>query len=200
MSGDDQRTAQNIQNMIYQIGDLIVRWNTCEGSLRHLLAHVSGGGVSYDILAAHMTPTALLNAIRTFGNDVVEAPFDEHIEHAAEFFDRLRMYRNYYVHGIHHITADAKGDAVGLANELSARGRLVLHPKEIRIGELIDLMAKMAVFHTYLYHLIHLFQWTKDKTFRTFEEFQVPPEKPTLPPKLQKPKLYPLDEEVGRGR
>ena len=200
MHEKDQRTAQNVHNMIYHIGDFVVLWNTCEGALRHLLAHLSGGGVSYDILAAHMNPNALLHAVRTFGNDVVEAPFDDHIGHAAEYFDRLRAYRNYYVHGIHSISADAGGDAVGLANELSARGRLVLHPKEIRIGELLDVMRKMAIFRNYVYHLINFYQWTRDNTFHTYAEFKVPPEKPPMPPKLEKPKLYPLDEEPTSGK
>lgn len=197
MHDDDVRTAQNMHNMVYHLGDLIIRWNGCEGSLRYLLALVSGGGIRFDILAAHFNPDALMNAFRTFAAETLDSPFKDHVLHAATYFDRLREYRNYYVHGIYLVSADREGRAVGLANSLSARGRLVLHPKQIGIGDLLDLMAKMAMFEEYIRHLNHFYQWSKDSNWQTFDEYKlIPTEKPKLPDKLDKPKLYPLEQEA----
>ena len=52
------------------------------------------------------------------------------------YFDRLLAYRNYYVHGIRMIIADANGEPAGVIEMVSAKGSLKVHRQNVTKAEI----------------------------------------------------------------
>jgi len=102
---------------VYHIGDyrdlpmtlgmIIANWNRTESLMRRILNALVSGGNSLNsnlakILTSNLSANDLQQAITCF---IEEPPLDAeilkiHIKHTSLSFDRLRSYRNHYVHGI----------------------------------------------------------------------------------------------------
>ncbi|MGV0878038.1 hypothetical protein V6767_12910 [Martelella sp. FLE1502] len=181
------------QKLLASIGNVVVDWNALEASMELLVYTLSGGGKHIDVLTAHMNNTMLLDAFRTLANDFAPEEYRDDLEFIATMFDRLRSYRNYYVHGIKAVTRKGgrSGPPIGVSQSVSARSRLKLHQAVIEIHELEEISRHLNEAKRYV-----------DLTFGHLSGIAARPgsklpsrplERPQLPDRLQKPILFLLD-------
>ena len=104
------------------LGETIVTWNRAEGAFRALLATLCGESAAAQIVTAELGGVGITNALNAIAV-TLDAPIKTAVESVAKYFDVLREYRNYYVHGIQAIGV-ADGAGVGRAFMASAKGEL----------------------------------------------------------------------------
>jgi hypothetical protein len=172
--------------------------------------------ITATILTADMNATALMKALGTIAaeHDTMEShllhkrqapdyaykflsvgakepqPVFPHVSHFIAFCDRLREFRNFYVHGI--ITPDPKGGAI--ARSTSARGKLSFYRESISVSDLESLTERIATCVAYGTNVCtvigQISAYSSDKD-------AVPPiwpEKPRLPNSMARRRRGLLDE------
>jgi hypothetical protein len=154
------------------------------------MVYCLAGGYRSDVLTAHMGTVSLCDALRTLSAEFAPTESREHIAHFLELFERLRAYRNHYVHAI-RILGGSEIEPIGLAETISAKGRLMLHQETVTLDDLLSLSANLAQARSYASSIIfRLWRAGKDPD----AALQSPwPQKPPLLDKLQKPAKPLLD-------
>lgn len=79
--------------------DFVIAWNHLEKSASFLLFRLVGGDARAEVLTSRLQASALSEAIRPLAQ-IHPNPLRDHILTFATLFDRLRGWRNHYVHGI----------------------------------------------------------------------------------------------------
>ncbi len=120
------------------IGELVVSWNIAEGVLKTILVALCGENPKTWILTAELGNVALENAVRSASAALAPDKLKMHIDHAVEWFSRLREQRNYLVHGIQSVRLE-KGDPVGIISRVSAKKSLTLHQEYLTTIRIDDL-------------------------------------------------------------
>lgn len=128
-------------------GNMILSYNNAEEGFRRLLFGLvtprpkSIGSIA---LAKAMTDSldnmGIALALKCFANDIADSKLRTPILHAVEYMDRLRPYRNFYVHGITSIQLTNTGPK-GWIHTHTAKGLLREHKTHISkdaIDELAD--------------------------------------------------------------
>lgn len=107
----------------------IVAWNNAEESSRVILSSLSSrGSVGATIAIYQLGNASLVDAIRTVCrffrsfDDELATQQSDHVEHFAEGLDRMRSYRNFYVHQTRGIGCDENGDYRALLFGLDVKG------------------------------------------------------------------------------
>ena len=170
------------------LGVFLVTWNDVENSLRQLLIALCGASPQIWILTAALGGPSLENALKSGATDIAPPKLKPFIEHCVEWFDRLREYRNYYVHSIHGVAPHFSGKVVGVASQTTAKTRLAIHQEfifEERISELITWINSLNVFCSDILFHVSAHPLTE---FSNGTPFPPLPEMPKLPIKLEKPR------------
>ena len=97
------------------LGAAVVAWNRVENSLRQMLITLCGAGPEIWILTAELSAIPLVRALNSGATDVACPRLRPFIEHCTEWFDRLREYRNYYIHSITDVSPHRGGRFMGLS-------------------------------------------------------------------------------------
>ncbi|MCT2557531.1 hypothetical protein N0B51_00905 [Tsuneonella sp. YG55] len=121
----------------------IVAWNNAEEAAREILTSLSAGGVGSTIAIYQLGNASLVDAIRTvcqfiksIENDLAHERAD-HVEHFAEGLDRLRSYRNFYVHQTRGVGKDADhGDYRAILFGLDVKGGYSYIKHELTMADL----------------------------------------------------------------
>jgi len=138
--------------MMAAVGEMLVTWNGLETQVRNLLVLIVSAPEEHLMRAAGDTNvkkarrraellTTTLKAVelglklRAFS--VVCTPLQaEHIKHLADLFDRLREYRNFYVHGMRapgaSVATDGSVTTTALAVQTVVRKSLAI--RSVRFG------------------------------------------------------------------
>jgi|SRR6185437_2030581 len=191
--------ATTREDFLGALGALVVQWNHAEALLNALLSYLSGGGARIEILAAHMNTVAVCQALRTLANDkLTDDDVAPHVIHYADCFERLREYRNYYVHGIKAVGI-SEGEAVGIAETVTARQRWTLHQLVLSIDDLRQTILLLTDLVRYGSNIMAHLMWTHNKSLPISEENRSLSEKLPLPDKLQKPRLFLLSRTPTHG-
>jgi hypothetical protein len=103
------------------LGAAIIAWNQAEMVIRGLLVTLSGDGMVSYILTAELGSQGIIDALNAIapmkGKELRVA-----IVTVSAYYERLRAYRNYYVHGLMASGSDGK-EASGLIYTSSAKGK-----------------------------------------------------------------------------
>jgi hypothetical protein len=126
-----------------RLGEIVVSWNQLQASLQ-LMVYRLAGGHRADILTAHMGAVSLSDGLRTLSTEFGPEELREHIAHFLELFDRLRAYRNHYVHAVLMIGRSDEDKPIGFAQTTIAKRRLMLHQASVTIDELDRLSLRIA--------------------------------------------------------
>src|SRR5688500_12232430 len=92
----DEDSYPEIDALYNDLGRAVVEWNHVEWQLVEIICSLSDRYTS-EILTAHMKSAGLCDAIRSFGADLPPDARDA-LEHGLLLFERLREYRNHFVH------------------------------------------------------------------------------------------------------
>jgi hypothetical protein len=177
------------REFLAHLGEVIVKWNHLEANTQVLLTAIVGGGDRISILTANLGNVALKEAITTFANEFASDEFKPHVLHYAEFFDRLREYRNWFTHSILAIGRTESGEAMGLSQTISAKRRLTLHQKPTGLAELSEFLDWLDTAHRFASELLCVvYEMPGTKPLDSVT-------KPDLPDRLQRPRLYLRDVE-----
>lgn len=77
--------------ILARIGQVVIRWNDLESSMRALLLSLCGQDNDLsEILTANMGSTALLESLETISNEVAPQEMRGHVDHARKMFEVLR--------------------------------------------------------------------------------------------------------------
>ena len=193
-----------------RLGELIVKWNELEGKLQSLVHYLGNDWVTAVVLTAHMGNVSLVDALRTLATERDETAkmLDKYgaswrrekhwpplplllpdVTHLITCFERLREYRNFYVHGI---TRTGEG-RIFIASSTSARARLTVHEMPVRVRDLIQLIKRIEAVDRYASGVL-----TFAARMRSRNPWDVPPtspERPPIPDRLKKPPLLVLGAE-----
>jgi hypothetical protein len=167
-------------------GHMIITWNVAESSLIRLLAGLCGTGsvstiLKAQIVTAELGSIGLSNALRTFADIILPPKLTEAVNHAVEYYERLRTYRNYYTHGITHILPVSDGPR-GFIRIITAKGSLTEEKDFVSFNDLKFVSGHASCLHSYVETISnHLFsvEW----------RFSLP-DKPLLPNKLRKTRQH----------
>jgi hypothetical protein len=179
-------------DFLAKFGEVVMEWNQTEARARKFLFEMIGAkDMSAYILLAHLGNVGITDAIKAY-KEIQKPALSEHIEHYCLYFDRLREYRNYYVHGLMLISFDwSKGNphAVGEIEQFTAKGRLAQTDDKVSIEDLKQLKDWMTELATYSHVVRAEFNpQTRPKGLIPL----TPQRKPPLPDRLQKTRRFPL--------
>jgi hypothetical protein len=177
------------------LGEVVIEWNQTEGRARRMLSKLiqPPSDANY-ILLAHMGNTTLTDAIKAY-SELQSAEMKDLLAHYCNYFDRLREYRNFYVHGIMRATQridheTRTGTPIGEISQVTARGRLSVSTAEATLddlGRMLGWMLQLSPFDTSLF-------WDITQTRPQYALPRRAPSKPPLPDKLQKTHQFPIAE------
>jgi hypothetical protein len=173
------------------MGRIVFQFNQIEDYHRRTLIHVVGKSVEVEILTAHLGSNTINDALRTIANEILKNPEKDRVNHNIKVFERVREYRNYFVHGM----IGLKQSLLGAPSQVVLNPTLHMRTVKARNGyfsEEIDLDAKdLENFARYLtasvnYFVANLLYFSGHPAHSTL------PEKLPLPDKLNKSRRVPL--------
>jgi hypothetical protein len=89
------------------LGLVVMTWNGCEEGLRQIIRSVATRGrmentALVEVLSTELGTLGLTQAVRCYANEFPDSDQDlaEAFRHVAALCERLKAYRNHYVHGI----------------------------------------------------------------------------------------------------
>jgi hypothetical protein len=172
------------------IGEIVVKWNDAENFMNAILVELCGSNPKTWILTAELGNVGLENALRTAAADIAPIHLREHLDHAIEWFSRLRETRNYYVHGIRRITTDKGGTPLGIIQQVSAKSALVFHNEDLPLDRLRTLSGRINELTIFLLAInVYLHQMIAQEHFHGPPPSPLP-RMPPLPDRLVKPRRY----------
>lgn len=185
------QTYQKHTELLTKLGLLVVEWNRLESCAQLMVYALAGADERIDILTAHMGTVSLSDALRTLAAECGPPKAKPHIDHFLALFERIRDYRNYYVHGLRLLVSDKDGRPVAMSQSQSAKARLVIHEGTITDSELQTCIDHIEATLQYAGHIFTLL-WGADKVVgaKLGASFL---QKPPLPDKLQKPRRFRQD-------
>jgi len=214
MSSEPQKEDHESESseFLAQLGKLVVAWNDLESALGGLIFILAERDpVTAMLLTADMNAATMMNAIRALviehdaserrlagdlakdsfakeylgGPRVVEdaAPY---VVHLIDFADRLREYRNFYVHGIN----SPRAKEGFLARGRTARGRFVFFEQPITLLNLQSLTVSIEACVDYGLKVQTAVVSARGYLRRKDAAPPTWPEKPPLPDKLRRSRQF----------
>src|SRR4051812_26721490 len=112
--------------ILAKIGTLLLEWNSAERAMRSLITAMFERSHASLVLTAEMDNRELCNALNSVAQEFMEE--DERIctAHLVKYIERVREYRNYYVHGFSTIGVK-DGKPAAILTTWSAKSRLAVH-------------------------------------------------------------------------
>ncbi len=168
--------------ILAELGRLIFNWNTIERTLTQILNILTGSFPKNQILTAHMSTTAICDALKTVANELHIGEERNHLLHAVSLFEVLRDYRNYYVHGFNTILFVPGDVPRACFNTKSAKSKLTIRRLELTAKQIAEVSFQCMDASGYL-ALVHNYFYYTDKP-----EYANLPKLHPLPPRFVKPK------------
>jgi hypothetical protein len=121
-------------------GTAVMSWNRAEGAMRQLLAGLCGGNtieanMRAQIVTAELGSAGLTYALGSFAENLLPPEAAERVAHAVKYYNVLREYRNYYVHGLTSVVTGTQV-ALGAIITMTAKGKLIEHKDFIPVDKL----------------------------------------------------------------
>jgi hypothetical protein len=101
---DRPNLGEGAVRIFARLGELLLHWNRLEFEARAVASEAAGGTPVTVAFVSGLTASALAQWLHLLANaSEGTEEYKEHIRHCANVLDRLRAYRNHYVHGFHII-------------------------------------------------------------------------------------------------
>lgn len=203
----DEGSTSDGDELLLHLGKLIVTWNDLETLIRQVLYTLSDRDIlTAAILMADMSITGLMNVLRPLAFKYDEwqramfvdlqserrlrdylgprqiEPVAPHVNHLIEFTDRLREYRNFYIHGINR-PRPGKGFR---ARTQTARTKFVIFEQPITLADLQILTSEIERCIGYGFKVIDAVVMAREHMSSRDVGPPTWPEKPLLPDRLKK--------------
>jgi hypothetical protein len=192
---DNQLAEKNRNDFCVAFADLLITWNAAERAATKMLNHLCGNSPQTYILTSELGALGLQNALSSMAFGIVDAPFVDALKHGVDYFDRVREYRNYYVHGIHAVGSVNTEEAFGMIEMLSAKKQFAIDEERVPIERLaeVKMMAGnlFAVWTNIYVHFVTNPAGDKPGWVPLGEFLEAHP----LPARLQKPRQHPLSDQ-----
>lgn len=133
------QTTGEEREYLVELGMVIVEWNKLEATIRFLIYKLAGGGPATDILLSKMSTLGTIDIFKSLSGEIGSDSLRSELGHLAEVYDKLREYRNEYVHGIAALVHDGSinGPIVGLGQTVAtSKSRLVLREHKVSKADL----------------------------------------------------------------
>lgn len=176
------------------MGQLVVIYNAAEERIRTLLTNLVADfdnimNIQARIMVSELGAVGLENALNAIAGDLLPKTQREAVQHLVKLYERVRGYRNFYVHGIIQVggptleTPTVRGHVV----TYSAKGALTEHMTMIGLDDIHEAVDQAQVLGNYARDVT---QYLRDdaKPVPAFSPAPLP-DKPPLPPRLEKPLL-----------
>lgn len=167
----------------------VIVWNCVEQEARRLLVGPQQRNIAALVASAHLGNVALTDALRAFAETLEDEVEASHVAHACEMFERIRAYRNYYVHGLTFL--GLQGPELlptAVVRGMEAKGRLALVEADVSVDDIRALWRMCCNAYSY-FHALNLRKLKlADETHDG--EPDPWPKKPPLPTKLQRRRSY----------
>lgn len=144
------------------LGRFVITWNRVEGAIISLLQTLipvqeHAGWMRSAIVVSRLDTTGVVDALRSIAKANMVEDQGDAVKNAADFFDRLRPYRNYYVHGITGGRRFTDAGVVGIISYLDARGTLKHYHEMLKIEAITNATSQAEELIEYInklqYHL-----------------------------------------------
>jgi hypothetical protein len=211
-----ERAQRHSQAMLATLAQVIISWNGLESKVRsvverlisspeELLQREIGRPSSKDpirraqIVTTNLPNPAVSNAIRVFSK-LQRPELAGHLSHIAALFDKLKEYRNFYVHGMRapgtYIHEDGSIKTTALAVMISARGSLTVSTRTFNQADLEDTLSRIYEAEQYIDSVVFGLlnhDIPPDKMSAMFTHLSAL-QKPRLPPQLLKNREFLLGD------
>jgi len=111
-----------------RFGNMLIVWNKAEYWARQLINWQVGGKSL--VLTADINSVSAREALCALSKYVSDVDLAGHLKHFADYFDTIRVYRNYYAHGVMDLVS-FPDRALGIINQISSHGELKLESEQI---------------------------------------------------------------------
>jgi hypothetical protein len=183
--------------LLAEMGRIVFNFNSLERVTHRIVLMLATRGSedrSVQILITHLNNVPATDALRSLAIDAYDGAVQEHALHLAELFDRLREYRNFYVHGFKDINLGGGG----AVSTRTARKGLKYHDLRVDRESMADLARSLQLAHSYAANVYCGF----GEILLSRPEVRGLPEKLALPDRLEKPAetIAQWDERKQRER
>jgi len=125
----------NSDDLLSEVGLLVLAWNQTEAAARSLLIEICGGGTTANkVLTAEMGGLTLHNALRTAATSILPKDLAAHVVDAAKRFGLLKDHRNHYIHGL--VGLPSYSDTSLNIERVTARSEFKLYDQPVTAHEL----------------------------------------------------------------
>jgi hypothetical protein len=167
----------------------VIRWNLVEIVVQDVLVALLGKSTAATATVIEMGSTSLANAVKSAAEDIEDKAVQKNIYHLLEGIERLRAYRNYYIHSIMIMMPKDLGGKIVCGRLMSsqAKGKLKYSEGWVSQSDLDVFIERCGQFINFGRFVITDLTGEDDSLFSEILELSKPsPEKPPLPPKLLK--------------
>ncbi len=174
-------------SILATLGELAINWNVAEAWIRTLAGSYAGKTVVGEILTIELGTIGLQNVLCAVAKHAPLAEEADALLYCAKLYERLRGYRNYYIHGTIFAVEYANRPAAGFTYMKSAKGQIKSHGARVeahQIQTVADQCYGLALYARQIYH--HLHGDSQNGGARP-----PLPDKPPLPPEVDKNAPYP---------
>lgn len=129
-----------------EYADVVMNWNNLEKLTGHLLHTLLGHDSRAEVITTRMQASGYseaLNALAEFKGD----PLRTDVREYSKRFDRLRAWRNHYVHGVYlHIESEGTGliQSVGIKKGRLGMTNVIVNTEELR--QMNDRLIKLEIY------------------------------------------------------
>ena len=197
----DPWPPERYEPILIEVGRLVFNWNSIENTTRELLNNFVSGGPKVEILTQHMGSQSQIEALKLIARSKSEEE-KKAIHHAANLYEILRSYRNFFVHGFNtivteNITLDFGSEANPViipTNRVAAKMTDRVAKREYREDTLTLTYENLQVYSNVMRGSVHyfnlLFCYFKyiDSEREEHKKYKLIPIEFPIPPKLEKEK------------
>ncbi|OHC91372.1 MAG: hypothetical protein A2095_12060 [Sphingomonadales bacterium GWF1_63_6] len=117
-----------------QFADFVMEWNDLEKGTALLLYYLLGGDSRVDALTARMQASAYSEAINALSY-LHPQNVQDHLQAYTKRFDRIRAWRNHYVHGLFIVAYTNAGAPTAIVDSISVKKGKLGHTHNSVTGE-----------------------------------------------------------------
>lgn len=145
------------------LGRMIVAFNGVEASLISLIkelitpfppppnSHLMG-----HLLTAELGTQSIEHILSAYAHNMMHSgPITLAITYAVKQTAQIRLYRNYAVHGVRHVSDWGELGWVGVIISRSAKGKLKEHPHRLTLGEIEYVIGNSVSYEAYIRAIIN---------------------------------------------
>lgn len=152
---DMRQLSANIRAIQQALGHLVMTWNHVDQSLVELMgAALKQDPRSLSIITAHMSSEGRIQALLACLSEMEESDIGTHIRWACNYTDRLRIWRNHYVHSVlGNYASEGGGELRAMTYSMKAKRTVVERRIPASEADLMKVAGQAATLHNFIFSL-----------------------------------------------